>query len=167
MADFKKALDKTLHEEQYWTQLDGGTYRGIVHKMHPEGLGWDIIDAHVRKLGLSLRQNEQIHNIHLDALVAAFYRSNFWSPIQGDEIDCQRVAEILFDWTVTSWNDATKALQNIVGAHPDGDLGPITLDAVNAAGCSVADQFQAARIAFYKKTGGLYWRSWVARAKRF
>jgi len=167
MADFKPALAKTLTQEGGWADLDGGTYRGIVRKTHPDWGGWSIIDRYIRKIGRNLRWNEVIKDVHLDAMVASFYRVNFWGEIRGDEIKCQRVAENLFDWTVTSWNDATKALQKIVNTTPDGVFGPKTLKAVNDAGCTISDEFRNARIKFYKELNGKYSSSWIERAEKF
>lgn len=169
MANFKISLSLTLKEEGGWTELDGGTYRGIVRKLHPLWPGWIMIDRHVQKIGRPLKQGEVIKDIHLDALVASFYRSNYWSFIRGDDIECQEVGNILFDWTVTSWDDGVRALQKIVCVEMDGKIGPISLKAINDKGCSITDEFRHYRVEFYRNVKGdnsKYSQSWIDRAMR-
>lgn len=60
-------------------------------------------------------------------LVQHIYYEEFWKPIKGDVLN-PGLAEFLFDFAVnSSARRAVKALQQAVGALPDGDLGPKTL----------------------------------------
>lgn len=55
------------------------------------------------------------------------YDQEFWSNIKGDDMPLP-LAEFVFDFAVNSgWQVANKALQNAIGALPDGHTGPKTL----------------------------------------
>lgn len=60
------------------------------------------------------------------------YKRLFWSPLKGDEISSQSVAEILFDFAVNSGvGTAARAIQKIVNVAQDGKIGPKTLAEIN------------------------------------
>lgn len=87
----------------------GPTKYGISSKAHP-GLN-------VR--GITEKQAKDI------------YHKNYWRKIQGDELP-DDVAKVLFDHSVLSGVSlASKHLQLIVGAKPDGIIGPKTLKKLN------------------------------------
>lgn len=96
----------------------GMTYAGIARNAWPEWTGWTIIDQGGRP----------------DAdMVRRFYRAAFWQPVRGDQIQNQRVAETLFDFGVNAGvRTAVKLAQTVVGATPDGVVGPKTIAAINA-----------------------------------
>jgi len=63
-------------------------------------------------------------------MVAPLYRRKYWDKIQGDSLP-DGVDYAVFDMAVNSGpGRAAKFLQELVGAKPDGAIGPMTLTAV-------------------------------------
>ena len=64
--------------------------------------------------------------------VEEIYEDRYWDKVRGDDL-CQMhgnssVALSLFDWDVNSGPPhSSKAFQKIIGANPDGKIGPKTL----------------------------------------
>ena len=59
--------------------------------------------------------------------VAPIYRENYWNRLKCDDLP-SGVDFCAFDWGVNSGTGrAAKALQKVVGANPDGAIGPKTL----------------------------------------
>lgn len=107
----------------------GETYAGISRKWHPTWPGWAIIDRLK-----PLKQGQIIkNNVELESALRIFYQQNFWTPMKGNSMDSQRIATFTYDWMLTSWDDAIKALQKAVEVPMDSKIGPATLAAVNAA----------------------------------
>lgn len=135
MAAFKIAFNITGGCEGGYsfvgTDLGGETYKGISRKWNPYWEGWALIDMYKAKAGGKLKRYTIIKNKLLDEMVETLYYKKYWTPIQGDKINSQRLANILYDWYVTSEDDAVKALQLMANCKVDGDLGPKTLKAVN------------------------------------
>lgn len=127
MADFAPAFERMIRNEGGYRLIDvpadrgGQTYAGIARNFHPQWPGWRYIDAH------------DLQNLELSARVRDFYRAEFWDKVCGDSIPVQRVAESLFDFAVNAGAmTAVKLAQLVVGAVPDGRLGPVTLEKLNA-----------------------------------
>lgn len=55
----------------------------------------------------------------------------YWDAWKADQIEDQKVAELLVDWHYHSGAWGIKIPQNILGVTYDGIVGPITLAAVN------------------------------------
>lgn len=74
--------------------------------------------------------------------VKPIYRANYWNAVKGDDLP-GGVDFAVYDFAVNS-GPARSAiyLQNIVGAAPDGKIGPLTIEAVNA----YCDQFGAGQL---------------------
>lgn len=124
MADFLPAFEKMIRREGGYVlhKVDGDrggqTYAGISRNAWPQWAGWKAID-----------DGETPES----ALVRAFYQSNFWFAIHGDKISDQSIAETVFDFAVNAGvKTAAMLAQTVVGATPDGKIGPVTLAAVNA-----------------------------------
>lgn len=105
----------------------GETYCGISRRWHPRWPGWKIVDHYK-----PLEQGEIIHDAVLHGMVGDFYKAEFWDKIKADEINSQKVATFVYDWMVTSWDDAVKALQKCAGVKQDGVIGKVTISSVNA-----------------------------------
>lgn len=143
MADFLPAFEAVLLAEGGYklTDVPGDrgrqTYAGISRRSWPHWPGWADIDAG--------RTPEA-------TLVRNFYLANFWNVIRGDEITSQRVAECLFGFAVNAGHlVAVKLAQLVVGATPDGRLGPVTLGRVNETAPEVfIAQYTLAKIARYR-----------------
>lgn len=124
MADFLPAYEAMIKNEGGYVlhtvsgDRGGMTYAGIARNMNPQWSGWSVIDAGGEP--------------HAD-MVRAFYRANFWNPIRGDEITHQRIAQSIFDFHVNAGRPARVLAQIVVGMTPDGQFGPRTVQALNAA----------------------------------
>ena len=85
----------------------------------------------------------------------AIYEANYWQAILGDKlpsgVDCS-----VMDLCVNGGQDrATRMLQQIVGSHQDGGMGPNTLQAVEAyveahGAEKLIEEYAAHREAFYR-----------------
>ncbi len=162
---FEKALEKVL-------QLEGGlklhknpteqaeTYAGIYRKAYPNWEGWAYIDK---------GENPPFK------LINDFYYENFYKPFEN--IPNEAIRDLLFEFAVNaSVRTATKLLQKVVGAKPDGILGEKTLQKLNEYLTEKFEEnfikdFTLARIAFYTglanknpKKYGLYLRGWINRS---
>jgi len=137
MAQFEIALAKTLKFEGGYSNNpnDAETFCGINRKFWPDWIGWGYVD-HIKAGGYTPKPEDGQFKI----FVADFYRLNFWTPIRGDEIESQEIANYLFDFAVNSGiSDAVKALQWAINRtlytsevlKVDGALGDKTLDAFN------------------------------------
>lgn len=61
------------------------------------------------------------------------FKHLFWDAIKGDNIQSQKVADILVNW---AWGSGVRIpsvqIQQIVGVTADGNIGPKTIAAINA-----------------------------------
>lgn len=55
----------------------------------------------------------------------------YWDRWRADEIDSQKVADILVDWVYHSGTWGIRIPQQVLGVKDDGVVGPVTLQAVN------------------------------------
>lgn len=88
--------------------------------------------------------------------VKPLYKTQYWDMCQADLIKNQAVAELLVDMIVhcgTGYHQQhVKALQRMVGAVPDGKIGPKTLRAINRGNSSkIYTDLSKYRKSFYKK----------------
>ena len=66
------------------------------------------------------------------AMVAMFYRDEFWNKMKLDEVLYQNTAEEIFIFGVNAGKrTAIRKAQKIVGAVQDGLIGPMTIKALN------------------------------------
>ncbi len=93
MANFESAFDKTVRRWERFELTDlprdpgRQTYAGISRRFWPGWAGWGLVDA-----GRPVPEE----------LVRAFYRDQIWDAIEGDALQHQDVAEIIFDWAVNA-----------------------------------------------------------------
>lgn len=147
MADFLPAYEAMIVDEGGYNlrtiegDRGGMTYAGIARKFNPEWEGWAYIDR---------------GNTPPTEMVREWYRVNYWIPIWGDQISSQKVAASLFNFAVNTSAPGRPALaiklaQLVVGATPDGSLGPRTLAALNACNEDVfVMAYALAKIARYR-----------------
>lgn len=161
MAAFNEAYERMIVNEggyalhQVEGDKGGATYAGIARNAHPEWDGWRILDSGNKPTADDVR---------------VFYRTHYWNPICGDQINSDRIARSIFDFHVNAGRPAIKLAQIVVGQTPDGTVGPKTLDALNAAD---PDQFvmsyALAKIARYAdivrgdKTQSKFLLGWINR----
>ena len=125
MADFNPAFQKVLRDEGGFKLTDipddrgGMTYAGIARNANPDWPGWNLVD------------HKEFGEVLTD-MVRKFYKSGYWDRIRGDDLANQSVAENIFNFGVnTGVGVAAKLAQLIVGAAPDGTIGPATVEKLN------------------------------------
>lgn len=167
MADFERAYERTIVNEGGYKlhKVDGDagglTYAGIARNMNPQWEGWAFIDR---------------GETPPSDLVRKFYHQGYWLPLRGHEVESQRVAESLYDFAVNTSAPgrprvAVVLAQIVVGATPDGVVGPRTLDALNKTSPELfLARFALAKIARYceivdRRPGDLkFLKGWCRRA---
>ena len=83
---------------------------------------------------------------------AFIMKSGYWDKCKADQIDNQKIAEIIADWCVNSGTARIRDVQTIVGVKPDGAVGPVTLKAINSADPEeLYRRLMNARIGFFEK----------------
>lgn len=132
----------------------GETLNGIARKFHPNWEGWAIVDAIKAKGSCDTKQLalKLANEPHLQSLVGAFYKKNFWDKMRLDEIKSQVVANNLYLFGVNAGTRrAVKFAQQIVGTRTDGVLGAKTLAAINATDeAHFKKTFDALEVTYYK-----------------
>lgn len=173
MSEFKAAYEVVMANEGGYvnvsTDKGGETYAGVSRRWHPNWQGWPIVDKNK-----PLKRGQHINDVVLSGMVKAFYKLEFWDKMQGDYITSQRVATFIFDWLVTSWDEAVKALQKVAGVAQDGRVGNLTVAAINARTTdaqdedAVMDKLKALRIAYYKSLKDpINEAGWINRVNKF
>jgi lysozyme family protein len=115
--NFDSALSAVLKHEGGFVNhpLDPGgmTNLGVTKAVWEEWVGHPVSEKDMRAL--------------TPAAVAAMYRRKYWDKVQGDHLP-SGLDHAVFDLAVNSGpGRASKFLQEIVGAKPDGFIGPQTL----------------------------------------
>jgi lysozyme family protein len=115
MSTFERAMDFVLEWEggyvNHPSDPGGETNYGISKKSYP-----DVDIKNLRK--------DQAMNI---------YRKYYWYEIRGDELP-SAIAIAVMDYAVNSGvKRASRALQNLVHAEVDGQIGPLTIKQVQIA----------------------------------
>lgn len=142
MAKFEIAYKITKANEGGYnndpTDTGGETYKGIARKYHPSWQGWKIVDEYKKSLGGKLARNTIIPNPLLDMMVTDFYKAKFWKPIEGDKINNQQMANLIFDFGVNG-NHTTviSFVERIVNGlgfkmQVDGKIDPTVLSWLNS-----------------------------------
>ena len=57
----------------------------------------------------------------------------YWDRWQADRIDSQSIANFLVDWVYNSGSYGIKIPQKLLGVDDDGDVGDLTIEAINKA----------------------------------
>jgi len=123
MAEFVPAFEEMIRDEGGYQLTDipgdngGQTYAGIARKPNPNWSGWAFID---RK------------ETPPTQMVRDFYKAHFWDDIRGDQLNDQRVAACIFNFYVNTGKPAKTIAQLVVGATPDGSIGDMTVQRINA-----------------------------------
>lgn len=100
-------------------------------------------------------------------------KSGYWDKCKADQIDNQKIAEIIADWCVNSGTARIRDVQAILGVKPDGVVGPITLTAINKADSDeLYRRLMSARTGWYEKivarnpSQRKFLRGWMNRLMR-
>lgn len=101
------------------------------------------------------------------------FKNEYWDMIKGDYINSQAVAETIVDHAVNSGRKTTvRIVQTVLNQYfgknlvIDGDMGPITLAAVNSVNANdFFVKFSAAREAYYRSLSkfSIFGTSWLGR----
>lgn len=184
MSDFLTAHKKVMgHEGGYANNPDdrgGETYKGIARNFHPKWGGWRYIDntkaqavkqpsfgtteySHwVKWLNAVLAELNTLQQFVLD-----FYLLNFWKRL--GEIENQELATWVYDKNVNTGDNGSRWLQEAAHVTVDGQIGSITLAAVNAADPFVLlERMKTMAVDHYlaeaqKPHQKGFWKSWIAR----
>lgn len=168
MADFVPAFERMIQNEGGFKLVNiqadrgGQTYAGIARNYHPKWPGWGYIDS------------GDLLNPALSDLVEDFYRTQFWDKLAGDRITSQIVAESIFDFGVNAGPaTAAKLAQIVAGTLPDGSIGPVTLEKLNAMEpAQFALKYALAKIARYAeicnkdRTQSKFLLGWINRTMK-
>jgi lysozyme family protein len=130
MADFLPAFEQMIKDEGGYVlhevqgDTGGATYAGIARNKNPHWNGWPYIDR--KEFGGPLT-----------GMVRDFYKVEFWDKMRGDEIHQQEIANSIFNFGVNAgMGMAVKLAQLVVGATPDGGIGPKTVELLNQQNAS-------------------------------
>ena len=173
MAEFNTAFENVLsHEGGYVNDPDdpgGETYKGVARKMNSKWDGWTIVDILKKQDGFPANLDK---NADLQQKIRDFYQTQFWDPLNGDNIVDQDVALSIFDFAVNAGNTTSASLaQMVVEAKTDGVIGPNTLKKLNdfdpehfMAAFTVAKIARYINIVKTRPTSRKYFYGWVRRA---
>ncbi len=135
MASYKIAYSISRRNEGGYNPGDSGgeTYKGVSRKANPNWAGWKIIYAYKKANG-PIAKGAYINNTQLDQLVINLFKSNYWDMMRLDEVDSQNIANIMFDFSLTSnWDRSAIDAQKAAGLTADGKIGTDSLRALNGA----------------------------------
>lgn len=125
------------------------------------GITWRTLRAH---RGVPVTRDDVRTLSRAEA--ASIYHARYWTPLCADELPAG-VDLMTFDFAVNSGvSRAATMLQGIVGALPDGMMGPATLSAVaDAHPATVIRILAHRRLAFMQtlKTWPVFGRGWRRR----
>jgi lysozyme family protein len=119
--------------------------------------------------GISKRSypSEDIKNMTKER-ATQIYKQNYWDKVKGDQLS-NKLDIAVFDCAVNSGvGTASKILQKVVGATPDGVIGPKTLAAIDAT-VNVYSKFLFAWVKNYfsivnsKPTQMIFLNGWINR----
>jgi len=176
MAEFNSAFEKMLgHEGGYSNDPDDlgkETYKGISRANHKNWSGWSLIDKYKGNPDFPSILNK---DVQLQKEIEEFYRSNFWSPLNADQISNQTIATSIFDFSVNAGIvTSVRLIQSIVGTKVDGLIGEQTLKRINNLDFGyVQSAFTVAKIKHYtaivkkRPANKKYFYGWVIRALEF
>lgn len=189
MAKFEIADKLTgINEGGYANDPDdrgGETYAGIARNFWPKWLGWRYIDQYkkdyitARAKGLTeltlakwVNSSAMVQGQPVKELVKEFYRVNFWELNRLGELDCQQLANTVYDFGVNSGKGrAARFLQEVIGGlDPDGIIGRKTIDATNAKDCKTSyEAYNKKREDYYRSIAvgsqAKFLKSWLSRLK--
>lgn len=157
-ANFPKCLAFTLQEEGGWADNPrdpgGKTMKGVTLRTFQHFYP-----------GSTANQLRAITNVQLSQI----YGDGYWKTVHGDDLPAG-VDLVCFDFGVTSGpGRSVIMLQDAVGAHADGQIGPKTLAAIQAKKpVEIINYMIDAQEAFYRSlsTFDTFGDGWLSRTDR-
>lgn len=146
MAQFKVALAATDQTEGLYCNATGDaggeTYRGVARNFHPKLGLWKYIDMAKQELGSCTRDsaaqwlkrlNANLAQIPaLQTAIDKFYRAQFWDANKLTSVADQGVANWIYDHVVNAGARGVKWAQEAAGVKADGEIGFVSIEAINA-----------------------------------
>ena len=168
MADFAPALDYVLNFEDSQRS----------YASNPDCGGFAIAGINSKSWPTEYANIDATPQAQRAPAVAAFYESNFWTPLNIGSVASQDVANRVLDMSVNAGpRTGTRLLQqaaNTLGCTltVDGVLGPASLAAINAIDpTALLSAYRAARVAHYQAivadtpSSQKYLAVWLQRAQ--
>lgn len=161
-SNFPAALKELLKHE--------GGY--VNHPKDPGGMTNLGVTKRVYEAWVGHPVNEKIMRGLTVDHVRALYKASYWDKVKADDLPAG-LDLCVFDFAVNAGsNRAARYLQMMVGATPDGKIGPATLarvkNYVREHGVAHAiNRYQDMREGYYKKlrTFSTFGRGWLRRVK--
>jgi lysozyme family protein len=158
--NFDAALAETLLHEGGWAKHPddpgGSTMRGITKATYEAYLGRSVTDRELKDI-----PDDHIRDI---------YKTRYWDKVRGDDLP-SGLDMVVFDFGVNSGPArAARHLQAVVGASPDGAIGPKTMAALDSYidrhGLeNLIKSYSFSRLSFLRdlKTWRVFGRGWERR----
>lgn len=164
MANFKESMklltfleysnnnSKLLHKNK---NEDGLTFYGIYESANPLWVGWYAIKKqlkttpNLKECSLILSKNIGLMNLANDLI-----KKQYWDKAKLDLVNSQKIANEIFIFGFNvGMPIAIKKAQKLIGVNDDGDVGNITLKALNSFNENNFDvEFDELEIEYYKAT---------------
>lgn len=100
-------------------------------------------------------------------------KTGYWDVCKADQIEDQKLAELIVDWCVNSGTARIRNVQSILEVRPDGCVGPVTLAAINGGDTAeLYRRIMAARTGWFERIVRndprqmVNLRGWMNRLKR-
>lgn len=127
-----------------------------------KGITQRVYDAYRKNKGQKIQSVREITNAEVEAI----YKAQYWDVVKGDQLPAG-VDLAVFDYAVNSGcARAAKALQKVLGAEQDGQIGQITLAKANATdAAALVTLVCKERMNFVKKlkTWSTFGKGWKRR----
>ncbi len=165
MADFESCINWVL-------RLEDSTLSGKIIDLHDGG--------GLTRFGITQHSNQNVEPTFWTTMPFAEaldlakrrYRAIYWNVMKGDFINFEEVAAVLLSFVVNDGaSRAIKEIQEAVGVSDDGNFGPQTLAAVNAAEpVQLARDLRDNQISFYRRiveynpADERFLKGWINRA---
>ncbi len=160
MSNFHKCLDMILHHEGGYVNHPkdpgGMTNLGVTKRVYEDWVGYAVSEHTMQNL--------------TEEDVGPIYRKNYWDRLKCDELP-EGLDLCVFDFGVNAGTGrAAKYLQTMIGSHPDGGIGPMTLRALdvyietNGLDTTI-ENYQTNRQGYYEKlkTFETFGKGWTRR----